>query len=53
MSCICVNALPVMKSTSNINTENIDGAEHIGVKSIVPVRDGIVLSGRLSHCRMF
>lgn len=47
MSRICVNVLSVINSASNINTETINGAEHIVVKNVVPVRDGIVLNGGL------
>ncbi|MCA1178875.1 MULTISPECIES: DUF2213 domain-containing protein [unclassified Pantoea] len=47
MSRICVNVLSVINSASNITTETINGAEHIVVKNVVPVRDGIVLNGGL------
>ncbi len=47
MSRICVNVLSVINSASNITTEIINGAEHIVVKNVVPVRDGIVLNGGL------
>ncbi|WP_445224731.1 DUF2213 domain-containing protein [Erwinia sorbitola] len=39
--------LSVINSASNITTETINGAEHIVVKNVVPVRDGIVLNGGL------
>ena len=42
-----VNVLSVINSASNITTETINGAEHIVVKNVVPVRDGIVLNGGL------
>lgn len=44
---ICVNVLSAINSSSNITTETINGAEHIVVKNVVPVRDGIVLNGGL------
>ncbi len=47
MSRICVNVLSVINSASNITTETINGTEHIVVKNVVPVRDGIVLNGGL------
>lgn len=47
MSRICVNVLSAINSASNITTETINGAEHIVVKNVVPVRDGIVLNGGL------
>lgn len=47
MSQICVNVLSAINSSSNITTETINGEEHIVVKNVVPVRDGIVLNGGL------
>lgn len=47
MKRICVNVLSAINSASNITTETINGTEHIVVKNVVPVRDGIVLNGGL------